>query len=168
MAEETTEVRLACANARCPVCRLAFKQATNIARLQCHHAVHLGCLGDAERCPICLEAFVSSGRAPPPQPAAFDSDDEEACASRIETLLSSGVSLDSIKNQAIASTLEGLRDLGLRRSHFVRYPSLASGPSLARFPAITAAKLLAYFGITERDSRAMFTDEQRSLFGYRR
>ena len=153
-------VLLTCTNARCPVCRRPFKPRTNILRLQCHHGIHLRCSEGNPRCPVCVEPFEPG--------EAHDSDDEDACTAKIETMFSSGVSLDAIKNQAIAVSLEALRDLGLRRSHFVRYPQLATGPALARFPSITAAKLLAYFGITARDAPAMFTVEQRVAFGYRR
>jgi len=132
----------------------------NIARLRCHHSIHLACADGLIHCPMCSEAIEDG--------APYDSDDEAACTSRIETLFSKGTSLDEIKSQGIASTPEALRDLGLRRSHFVRYPALATGPALARYSGLTAAVLLAYFGITAPDSLAMFTPEQRSAYGYRK
>jgi len=153
-----SEVLLASKNARCPLCRRDFKSGTTILRLHCHHSVHLHCFKGGTHCTVCSE---------PVEEIAYDSDDEEARGSRIEGLFAAGTSLHDIKNSAIASTAEALRDLGLRRAHFVRYPELATGPALARYSGLTATTLLAYFGITARDAPAMFTDEQRRSFGYR-
>ncbi len=156
------ELQLQGANTACPVCQKPFKPATNIVRLKCYHCLHLECTMDADRCPLCYEPWANHAAA-----RNHDSDEEEAAASRIEQLFAKKVGLDDIKSQGLAVTLEALRDLGLRRSHFVRYPELVGGQSLARYPGINAAKLLGYFGLTAADARRLFTPEQRAGYGYK-
>lgn len=155
------ELQIQAHNAVCPICKLPFRPATNIVRFRCYHALHLECMDSLDRCPLCYELWTDHAGA-----ARHDSDDEEAVSSRIEQMFARGVTLHEIKSQGLAVTLEALRDLGLRRSHFVRYPKQVDGESLARYPDITASKLLGYFGLTKADAQRLFAPEQLAGYGY--